>query len=464
VSEPIQLERLSPLDASNLRVEDQGVPMHVAALVILDRTPLGSSREDGLEAVRAAVERRLHLAPRLRQVLYRPRPGLGPAVWVDQRGFDIRRHVLARAVPEPGDEEALLSVCAELNSGRLDRSRPLWEMWVLDGLTDGRAAILIRLHHAVADGIAAMAMIAALSDPGPGPAGPVPAAPDWVPRPAPGALELAADDLRRQGHAAASAVAMLRHPMAVAARLRILARQAGRLAREGRAARVSLNVPVGEHRRIWLLRADLEHARTAAHAAGGTVNDVVLDAVADGARALLAARGELRPGLTLKASVPVSVRGPADRRAAGNRVGVMLVPLPVGDADTCQRLARIARATAERKQLPPVQPNARIGQRWMVRAMPRQRLVNLLTSDLPGPTEPRSFAGVQALELFQIGVVQGNIPISVGALSYAGQLNFAVVADSDAVPDLASFAAGMSAALEKLDVLAEPRGRPGEDA
>lgn len=161
MSERIRLERLSPLDASNLRVEDRGVPMHVAALVILDRTPLGSSRHDGLQAVRAAVERRLHLVPRLRQVLYRPRPGLGPAVWVDHRGFDIQQHVLARGVPGPGDEEALLSVCAELNSGRLDRSRPLWEMWVLDGLADGHAAILIRLHHVVADGIAAVAMMAA---------------------------------------------------------------------------------------------------------------------------------------------------------------------------------------------------------------------------------------------------------------------------------------------------------------
>jgi hypothetical protein len=138
------------------------------------------------------------------------------------------------------------------------------------------------------------------------------------------------------------------------------------------------------------------------------------------------------------------------------------VPLPVGDADTGQRLRRIAQDTAERKQLPPVQPNARIGQRWMVRAMPRQRLVNLLTSDLPGPREPLSFAGAKVLELFQIGVVQGNIAISVGALSYAGQLNLAIVADRDAVPDLAAFAFGMSAALEQLDVLAEARGRPGE--
>jgi diacylglycerol O-acyltransferase / wax synthase len=354
MSERIQLERLSPLDASNLRVEDRGVPMHVAALVILDRTPLGSSRQDGLEAVRAAVERRLHLAPRLRQALYRPRPGLGPAVWVDHRGFDIRQHVLGRGVPAPGDEAALLSVCQELNSGRLDRSRPLWEMWVLDGLAYGHAAILIRLHHVVADGVAALAMMAALFDPGSGLARPVPAAPEWVPRPVPGARELAADALHRQCHAAVAAVARMRHPEAVAARLSVLARQAGRLAREGRAPRVSLNVPVGEHRLIRLVRADLELARAVAHAHGGTLNDIVLAAVAGGAQGLLGVRSELRPGLELKASVPVSVRSPADPPRTGNRVGVMVVPLPVGDADAGRRLRRIAQATAERKRLPPV--------------------------------------------------------------------------------------------------------------
>ena len=250
----------------------------------------------------------------------------------------------------------------------------------------------------------------------------------------------------------------MRHPETVAARVRVLAQQASRLAREGRAPRVSLNVPVGEHRRICLLRADLERARTAAHAAGGTVNDIVLDAAAAGARALLAARGELRPGLMLKASVPVSVRSPADPPTAGNRVGLMVVPLPVGDADAGRRLTRIAQATAERKQLPPVQPGARILQRWMVRAMSRQRLVNLLTSDLPGPPEPLRFAGARVLELFQIGIVQGNIAISVGALSYAGQLNLGIVADRDAVPDLVEFTEGMSDALEQLGVLEDAGG------
>ena len=459
MNEGVRLERLSPLDASNLRAEDRGVSMHVAALVILDGTSLdGSSLQARLDAVRAVVERRLDLAPRLRQVLYQARPGLGPAVWVDHRGFDIRQHVLARAVPAPGDEETLVGVCAELNSTRLDRSRPLWEMWLLDGLAGGRVSLLIRLHHVVADGIAALAMMAALFDSSPGPGKDVSLEPERVVRPVPSVRELAAENLRRRLREAARTAAWLRHPETVTAGLRILAGQASRVAREGRAPRVSLNVPVGEHRRIRLLRADLELARAVAHAHGGTVNDIVLAVVAGGARGLLAVRGELRPGLELKVSVPVSVRSPADQPTAGNRVGVMVVPLPVGDADAGRRLRRIARATAERKRLPPVQPNARILQRWMVRVMSRQRLVNLLTSDLPGPPEPLRFAGARVLELFQIGVVQGNIAISVGALSYAGQLNLGIVADRDAVPDLAEFTEGMSEALEQLGVLADPGG------
>ena len=217
---------------------------------------------------------------------------------------------------------------------------------------------------------------------------------------------------------------------------------------------MSINVPVSGRRRLILVRADLERARSAAHAQGGTVNDVVLAAVAGGARSLLSARGELAPGLVLKASVAASLRGPPDRRAAGNRVGIMIVPLPAGEADPARRLERIAAATASRKRRPLYQPNARVLQRWMVRMMWRQRLVNLLVSNLPGPPVPLSVAGARVAEIFQIGIVQGNVTISVGALSYAGQLNLDIVGDPEAVPDLAVFAGGVTSTLSELGVLA----------
>jgi WS/DGAT/MGAT family acyltransferase len=453
VDERGHLERLSQLDMSNLRVEDHGLPMHVAALVIVEQaSAAGPSGQLDLDTLCTAVERRLHQVPRLRQKLNRPPPGLGAPVWVDDPRFDIRQHVRLCAVPAPGDEPALLTLCSELNSSRLDRSRPLWELWLLTGLAGGRAGLLIRLHHAAADGIAAVAMIGALfaSDP----ERPVRDAPAWRPRPAPRTWELFADVLRCRILAMTRVLARTRHPCAMIARLHLLARQAGDLAREGRAPRVSINVPVSGRRRLMLVRADLNQARKVAHRHGGTVNDVVLAAIAGGARSLLDARGELRPGLVLEASVAASLRGPSDQWAEGNRVGIMIVPLPLEEADPARRLAWVAAATAKRKRKPPYQPNTRLLQRWMVRAMSRQRMVNLLVSNVPGPPKPLYVAGAQIVEIFQIGVVQGNVTIGVGAFSYAGQLNFGVVGDPDAVPDLALFADGIADTLDQLGSLA----------
>jgi hypothetical protein len=198
------------------------------------------------------------------------------------------------------------------------------------------------------------------------------------------------------------------------------------------------------------VRADLERAKQVAHAHQATVNDVVLCTIAGGARALLAARGELQRPLVLKVSVAASVRAATSASQAGNLVGVLLVPVPIGEENPIRRLEQIARATAERKRLPPYQPAARLLQRWMIRAMNRQRRINLLMSNLPGPPQPMYFAGAKILEMFQIGVVQGNVAVQVGALSYSGQLNFDIVADANLVPDLTVFANGMAEDLERL--------------
>ena len=448
MDDPSRIERLSQVDLSNLRIEDHGLPMHVAALLLVDQA--GPSGRLDLGALRVAVARRLHRVPRLRQILYRPPPGLGPPIWIDDPGFDVREHVRHCAVPAPGDEHTLLEVCSKLNASRLDRSRPLWEIWLLTGLAGGGSGLLIRLHHAVADGLAAVAMMEALFGADPG--GPIPDVSTWRPRPTPGTRELLADSLRKKIFATRSASAQMRHPRAIVAGLRPLARSARALTRARRAPRVSINVPVSGHHRLMLIRADLGRISNVAHAHGGTVNDVVLTAVAGGARSLLDARGELAPGLILQASVPASLRGPSDDRAAGNRVGVMIVPLPLGEADPARRLASIAAATATRKRQPLHQPNARVLQSWMIRVMKRQHLVNLLVSNVPGPRDPLYVAGARIMEVFQIGTVQGNVTINVGAFSYAGQLNLDVVGDSEAVPDLAIFTSGISDTLGQLGV------------
>ena len=406
---------------ANLRVEDHGLPMNVAALLLLDGSPLlDDARELRLTLVRELVERRLALAPRLRQVLHPADRGARRPVWVDASRVDVAAHVRTVRVPPPGDEAAMLAECARLNAVVLPRSRPLWELWMLTGLADCRVALLVRLHHVVADGAAALALIGSLLDDPM--AAPAPAAP----RP---------DRVRRAGQLAHS---LLGRGLAVADLVRL-----------GRAPRLSINRPPRSGVRLAFVRADLERARIVAHAQGGTVNDVVLTAVAGGARALFQVRGELDPAPVLHVSIPASIRRP-EEPLMGNRVGVRVVPVALAEPDPVRRLGQVVRTTRRGKRRPPLQPAGALLQRWMVAIMSRQRLVNIVVSNLPGPPSPLTFAGARVLEVFQIGVVQGNVALSVGVLSYAGQLNVEVAADAEVVPDMAVFAAGIERDLQVL--------------
>jgi len=449
------LERLTPLDVSNLRIERHGLPMNVAALAILEGSVLlDGPGELALEAIKGRIGQRLHLAPRLRQRLYRPGFGFGAPVWVDDASFDISRHVRTRPVPASG-EEALLATCVELNDRPFDQAHPLWEVWLLTGAPAGHVSMLIRFHHVLADGIAALLLLGTLFDSAP--EAPEQEGRPWAARPIPTRSELAGDALRRSITGFHRGVHKLGHPRRALAAAGTLFRQGLQFAREGRAPRTSFNRPVGGQHRVLLVRADLEQARQVAHAHHATVNDVVLCTIAGGARALLAGRGELQGPLVLKVSVAASVRAQASASQAGNLVGILLVPLPVAEEDPIRRLEQIARATAERKRLPPYQPAARLLQRAMIAAMNRQRRINLLMSNLPGPPQPLYFAGAKILEVFQVGVVQGNVAVQVGALSYAGQLNLDIVGDANLVPDLMVFANGMTEDLERLGARSHER-------
>ena len=447
-----ELDRLSAQDVSNLRIEARGVPMHVAALAILEGAPLCDAEGRlRLESVRDEIERHLHLAPRLRQVVHRPPPGHGRPFWVDDPVFDIRAHVREQRVPPPGDEEALMGICEGLDGPALDPSRPPWELWFLTGLADGRVGMLIRLHHVVADGIASVALLGALFEDSPDAA--VPSAPQWFPVPIPSSRDILIDNLRSRGRSLDNAISWLAHPMPGLRRLGAIPVSLREVFGEGAAPRSSLNVPVGMRRRLLLARADLDRAKDAAHAHGASVNDVLLAAVAGGTRELLLGRGELTPGLRLRTSVPVSVRTSRDRPDAGNLVALMIVPLPVADSDPVRLLEAIARETASRKRHPHVMgplPGSMLVQRALIGLMNRQRMVNLFTSNVPGPKDPLYFAGARVLEVFQIGVVQGNVTLSVGMLSYAGQLNVDIVADADVNPDLDVFADGLRNTLAAL--------------
>jgi diacylglycerol O-acyltransferase len=435
-------DRISPLDMSNLRIEEHGMSMHMAALALLVGQPLrDEAGELRIQEIRWYVEERSRHVDRLHQVLVWPTGGHQAPAWEDDPRFDIGHHVMARMLPPPGDEKTLLRVSCDLTAPRLDRSRPLWELWLLDGLADGRVALLLRLHHVVADGNAALDLISSMFDLAPAATAP---APTHEAPTRPWSVTTAPVPDRQVDHKPTRVARM----KAIAAGGAAWVDRTWALVRLGRAPVLSWNQPVGPHRVHLLVRADLARAKAVAHQHGGKVNDVVLAALGGGAYRLLESRGEVTPDLDMHVSVAASVRRPGE--TGGNRVGVRVAAVPVSDPDAISRLDTISARTSEQRHWRPLQPSGRFLQRGMVAIMKHQRLINMVLSNMSGPPAPLWFAGAQAQETFQLSVLQGNCAIGVGVLSYAGQLNLDIVADPEIVPDVGVFAEGVAGALEQL--------------
>ncbi|HET9255210.1 MAG TPA: wax ester/triacylglycerol synthase family O-acyltransferase [Pseudonocardiaceae bacterium] len=448
------MDRLSAQDLSMVWPEDFGWPQDIGALGILDGS--GLLEPDGrfpIQVVREQICRRLHLLPRFRQLLYTPRWwGLGWPLWVDAPAFDIADHVAVLPVGVPAGEAQLLVACEELRRRRLDRSRPLWQMWFLPGLADARVGLFMKLHHAIADGVAGVAAFGALLDLSAD--APAPSPPAWAPARFPTAGELFGDNLRRKIHGGRRTLAALGHPRATAQQVRRAWPAVRETFAEGRAPRTSLNQPIGPGRTLALVRSSLDQVKGIAHAHHATVNDVLSAAVAGGLRTLLASRGERVDGLVLRAFVPVSLHREQPGQARGNLDGAMIVPLPIGEADPVHRLGLIAAETAERKKKnrPPsgtLFPNAAI-QRAFLRHADRQRFMNVYIANVPGPPVPLYLAGAPLAEVFPVVPLMGNIPLGIGALSYAGQFNITVVADRDGCPDAEIFTAALRTSLDNL--------------
>ena len=454
-------QRLSVQDAGYLDLEHAGLPQHVAILAVAEGGPLcdpaGRLRVD---AVRQQLAGRLQLVPRLRQRVLCPRVGQGLPLWVDDPGFDLANHVHAVHLPAPGGQRELLGLCDQLCLRLLDRARPLWELWLVTGLVGGQVGLVLKLHHSLADGLAAVQIAGVLLDGTANAGSPTP--PPWQPRPAPSGWALVADNLAGRRAALAAALARLGHPGKLAAQARTLA-GAGRMAAGGRRhqRRSVLRRPVGGHRRLALVRAQLAEVKAVAHGHGATVNDLLLAAVTGGLRALLLARGTPVDGLTLYASVPVALRAQANTAALGNQVGLMIVPLPVDEPDPVQRLQHITRATTERKRRPERLASLRpVGSLTILRALNRysrhQHIVDLFVTNVPGPQRPLYLLGARLLEAFPIVQVAGNVPLSVAMLSYAGQLNIGIQSDPDGLPDLDVFVDGLRRSLEELGAATSP--------
>jgi WS/DGAT/MGAT family acyltransferase len=436
-----EIVRLSAVDQANLIVEAPDAPMHEAALGVLDGASLLDA--DGhvrIDQVRAHVEARLDRIPELRRVLFRRRLLGGPS-WVDDPAFRIEDHVLLTRLPEPGGQAQALAFAEQRMAVLMDRSRPLWEVWFLEGFAPDRVGILVKLHHAVADGRAMVNIIGQIFDLEPG-AFEKPRA-SWSASPPPSRRDLLEDDLRRAAGWWRRRVGALAHPIALARSWAGSYRSLMAVARQGGGApRTSLCRPIGISRRVAVTRVSLDEVKAVAHRQGVKVNDVFLAVVAGGLRQVLFHRGEHVDADGLHASVAVSLHHPGDTTTSGNLVGTMIVPLPVDGGDARARLARIAAACSVAKATQPATVSPRLmvalARSRLIRFyIRRQHFINVMTTNLPGPPVPLYFGGARLLDAAAIPPIAGNVTVSFAALSYDRQLNLSVIADARAWPDFA---------------------------
>jgi diacylglycerol O-acyltransferase / wax synthase len=447
------IDRLTAQDLMSIWPEEMGWSQDIGALAILDGSGMHDS--DGrfrIETARGEIGRRLHRVPRFRQLLYQPAFGLGWPLWMDAPSFDVAEHV--RVLPLDGHlgEARLLLACEELRSRRLNRSRPLWEMWFLPGLPGGRVGMFIKVHHSIADGVAGIAALGAFFDTVPDPR--VTIERPWSPRVRPLTRELFEDNIRRRIEGAGRMFSKVAHPVETVHQVKEAWPAAHEAFVEGRAPRTSLNQRIGWHRRFALVRSNLALVKRIGRAHDATVNDVLMVALAGGLRDLLLARGEHVAEQVFRAFVPVSLHTEQPGKARGNLDGGMVVPLPIGEADDVRRLQLIAGETANRRKKYRPPGGMLFGsipiQRVALRLAPHQRVMNTYAANVPGPPVPLYFAGAAVLELFPVVPILGNVSIGVGALSYAGQFNVTAVADREICPDLEIFAEGMRRSLDAL--------------
>ncbi len=465
-------DRLSALDASFLHLESLETPMHVGALTVFEGGPFfGPGGHFRLAEVRDLVATRLERIPRFRKRVQTVPLDAGRPIWVDDERFDVSYHVRLTALPAPGDRPQLLALFERLQAQVLDRDRPLWELWFVEGLRDGHVALIQKTHHALVDGISGVDVATVLLDFSPEASGPT-RPPPWTPEPAPTPGRLLVDTLREQltsvGDLARRAQDGADDPQPRAGRLAQLARSVATLTDHGVVApRTSLNRRVGRARRYGTVRVPLGDVKVVRAALGGTVNDVILAGVAGGLGRLLEHRGELDEGLTLKAFCPVSVRDDDERLHLGNRVSAMFVPLPVAESDPESRLAEVRAATEhlkEREQA--VGAAALLGLTEYAaptllglgaRIAHHQPFFNLVCTNVPGPQVPLYCRGARMLEAHPMVPLAKNLNLGVAILSYDGHLHIGLLADRDHWPDLEVLEAGLEDAFAELHKAAVER-------
>jgi diacylglycerol O-acyltransferase / wax synthase len=463
------MQRMSPLDASFLHIEDRVSHMHIGSAAIFEG-PAPSHDE-----IITAISSKLPLVPRYRQKVRFVPLSLGRPVWVDDPHFVLDYHVRHTAMPQPGGAEQLRNLVGRVMSQQLDRNKPLWELWIAEGLTDGRWVMISKTHHCMVDGVSSSDLLSVLmDDTREGGAAP----PDrWRPEPEPNPAQLVAESLAER---AASPYEGFRTVMAAARGPRRLARNLVQGVLDVSQTRsvllpadeVSLNGPIGPHRRWDWARGRLADVKTIREAFGGTVNDVVLTVITAGFRELLLGRGVEVEGRTVRTLVPVSVRKGSERGEYNNRVSAMFAELPVGIDDALERLDSVHRQMEDLKQ-----SRQAVGAEVLTsmtgfapalllalggRLAPRvpQRNLNTVTTNVPGPQHPLYLAGRRLLEVFPYVPLANRIRVGLAIYSYDGGLNFGITGDYDTAPDIGHLAQGIEEGLDELVRLAQDGRRP----
>jgi diacylglycerol O-acyltransferase len=465
-------DRLSAIDASFLAQERANSHMHVGAVLIFDGP--APAYDDFLTHIRS----RLHLVPRYRQKLAFPPLETGRPVWVDDPTFNLSYHVRHTALPQPGSEDQLRALAARIHSQRLDRAKPLWETWLVQGLERDRFALISKSHHALVDGIAGVDLMTVLFDATPEPVIAPHEGEPWVASPEPSGAALAARGVR----------GLARLPVDLAGRALSAATHPGQALDEAREAlegigevawaalnpapTTPLNVPIGPHRRLAFVRNELSEFKLVKDALGGTVNDVVLAVVAGGLRTWLRSRGVRTEGLELRALVPVSIRSRDEHDHMGNRIVAMRGPLPVYVEDPVARL-RVVRAAMDGLKESKMAVGAETITALEALAPPTilaqasrlqfsTRLFNLLVTNVPGPQFPLYVLGRELRDLFPVAFLPENQSLAVAIMSYNGALDFGLLGDYDAMPDIGEFGDALAASLAELVAAARgesPNGR-----
>jgi WS/DGAT/MGAT family acyltransferase len=457
--------RLTALDASFLGLETPSVHMHVGSVGIFDPGPL--AREDGglrFERVCELAEAGLRREPRFRQKLAQV-PISGHPVWVDDAHFNLLYHLRHTDLPLPGDARQLKRLVGRIMSQKLDRSKPMWELWFVEGLEDGRFAVISKVHHCLVDGISGVDLLSAFMGPDPD-YSPEPSDHRWIPRPAPTPLGLLGSELSRR---AGLPLRLLRQASAAAREPRRNAESAAHAAAgfakslSGMltpASQTPFNVPIGPHRRFDWTRFDLGVVREVKERIGGTLNDVVLACVAGAVRSHLAANRTPLDGIDFRVFVPVSTRTAEQRGKLGNRVSLLIAPLPVGEADPARRAQRVVQETRRLKASGQSQGaqafeelsdlTSSVLLTGMSRWAASRRAYNLVVTNVPGPSVPIYLSGARMLMSYPLVPLFENQALGIALFSYEGGLHWGFNSDRDALPDLHDFVGAVEQEFETL--------------